>query len=90
MAGTKAAAKAAAEAVLKTDEAGWRTITPADAKALNAATPGHRTTEFWVTIVVILAALVLTLADKIGGEVGLGAITAAGGLYSVSRGLAKG
>lgn len=63
---------------------------PQEIKAFNASTPGYLTTEFWLTLAVIVAALVLTLADKIGGEVGLGAITAAGGLYSVSRGLAKG
>lgn len=64
-------------------------LTGADVKALNAATPGFQTTEFYLSIAVMVCALILTLADKIDGEVGLGAITVAGGLYAVSRGLAK-
>lgn len=59
------------------------------AKAVNAATPGTRTTEFWLAVAVIVAALVLTLASKISGDVGMGAIASAGGLYALSRGLAK-
>lgn len=58
--------------------------------AINAAAPGVRTTEFWLSIAVMVCALILTLADKISGEVGLGAITTAGVGYAVSRGLAKG
>lgn len=84
MAGVKTLVKSQAEHV-----AVHRSLTADEVKALNAATPGYLTTEFWVTIAVIVSALVLTLADKIGGEVGLGAITAAGGAYAVSRGIAK-
>lgn len=59
------------------------------AKAANAAAPGFRTSEFYLSLAVMVCALVLTLADKIGGEAGLGAITAAGVGYAVSRGIAK-
>lgn len=63
--------------------------TPAAVKLINAATPGFRTSEFYLSLAVIVCALILTLADKITGEVGLGAITATGVGYAVSRGLAK-
>lgn len=73
----------------KVPEDAMRNLTSDDVKALNASTPGYLTSEFWLAIAVIAAALVLTLADKITGEVGLGAITASGVGYAVSRGIAK-
>lgn len=71
------------------NEDGLTQFTADEVRVLNAATPGFQTSEFWITLAVIVAALVLTLASKISGEVGLGAITAAGGAYAVSRGIAK-
>lgn len=51
--------------------------------------PGWKTTEFWVTIIVIVAATALLLTDKI--DAGLWAVAAGlpGMAYPVSRGLAK-
>lgn len=64
-------------------------VSAIEARAINASTPGLRTSEFWLALAVIVSALVLTLADKITGEVGLGSITATGVGYAVSRGIAK-
>jgi hypothetical protein len=51
--------------------------------------PGVRTTEFWVTIVVVAAASVLLGLDKIDQSAWLTAAGLSSGSYAVSRGLAK-
>ena len=51
--------------------------------------PGETTTEFWLTVVGIVAAVVLACFGKITGAEALAASTVAGTGYSVSRGLAK-
>lgn len=63
---------------------------PADtARPVTTGNPGWKTSEFWLAVVVAICALVLTLTNKVDGDVGLGAITAAGGIYGLSRGIAK-
>lgn len=52
-------------------------------------TPGYKTTEFWMTLVVILLAFALVLTDHVDGDQWLILAGAGGGAYSVSRGLAK-
>lgn len=52
-------------------------------------TSGLLTTEFYVTVAVIICTLILGLADKIDGGAALAAITGAAAAYSVSRGIAK-
>lgn len=51
--------------------------------------PGYKTTEFWVTTIASLAALVAALAGELSPK--YAALTAgiAQGLYAISRGLAK-
>lgn len=50
---------------------------------------GYKTTEFWVTALTAGSAVVGTLAKVIPGSGGIIAAAIAGGLYAVSRGLAK-
>jgi hypothetical protein len=52
-------------------------------------TEGMHTTEFWLSITVIVSALALSLTGNVSGEIALGAIAATGAGYSVGRGLAK-
>lgn len=57
--------------------------------AATKSKPGTRTTEFYVTIAVMVAAVILAVAGRIPGADALAACTAAGGTYSISRGIAK-
>lgn len=52
-------------------------------------TPGMHTSEFYLTVLVALCALVLALTGHVEGDAALTAITGAGAAYGVSRGLAK-
>ncbi len=51
--------------------------------------PGWQTTEFWILIVVILAASILVGLGKLEPAAFMQAITLSGGAYKISRGLAK-
>jgi len=51
--------------------------------------PGHRTTEFWLTLAVDLAALVAAFADQLPSRYAALAGTVSTGLYALSRGWAK-
>lgn len=52
-------------------------------------TPGMSTSEFALTILVVVSALILALTNHIEGDDALTAITGAVAAYGVSRGLAK-
>lgn len=52
-------------------------------------TEGMRTSEFWLSVSVVVSALALALTGNVSGEIALGAIAATGAGYSVGRGLAK-
>jgi hypothetical protein len=64
-------------------------VTSALGKIVPKYAPGQTTTEFAMTVVGALAAVVLACFGKIDGNIALAAITAAVTGYSVSRGLAK-
>lgn len=51
--------------------------------------PGWMTTEFWLSVVGVVALVVLCLADKVDGTVAGPAIATATLGYAVSRGVAK-
>ncbi len=51
--------------------------------------PGYKTTEFWVALLVIAGAFVATLAGNLPDRYAALASSVAGGLYALSRGLAK-
>jgi hypothetical protein len=51
--------------------------------------PGYKTTEFWVALLVILGSFVSTLAGNLPDRYAALASSVAGGLYALSRGLAK-
>jgi hypothetical protein len=51
--------------------------------------PGVRTTEFWLSVVVILGSAVDALAGSLPDRYAGVAVAVASGLYAVSRGLAK-
>ena len=51
--------------------------------------PGWKTTEFWVVVAPIVAAVVEPLRDRLGGSWALVAACVAAGAYAVARGLAK-
>lgn len=53
------------------------------------AKPGYLTTEFWLTLAVVIAATVLRAMDSIDQAAWMAAAGIATGGYSVSRGLAK-
>jgi hypothetical protein len=53
------------------------------------AKPGLRTTEFWLTLAVIVAASVLLALGKIDQAAWLTAAGVSSGGYAISRGLAK-
>lgn len=52
-------------------------------------TRGYRTTEFWVTVLTQLALLISAVADALPPRYAAIASAAVGGLYAISRGLAK-
>lgn len=52
-------------------------------------TPGMNTSEFYLTILVVLAVLVLALAGDLPSDTAAQTITGAVAAYGVSRGLAK-
>lgn len=58
---------------------------------LSARKPGIKTTEFWVTSLVIVAVVVLVLFDKVSIEqvVDLWPVFVGSGIYTLSRGLVK-
>lgn len=51
--------------------------------------PGYKTTEFWVSVLVAAGALIAALADALPPRYAALAATISGGLYALSRGLAK-
>lgn len=51
--------------------------------------PGHRTTEFLVTVLTSLGALIAAFADQLPPRYAAIAAAASTGAYAVSRGLAK-
>jgi hypothetical protein len=51
--------------------------------------PGIQTTEFWVSALAIVGAVLLTLSGVIPGQWGILASAISAGAYAVSRGLAK-
>jgi len=51
--------------------------------------PGYKTTEFWVSALTTGGALIGALAGALPGTAGIVAASISGGLYAVSRGLAK-
>lgn len=51
--------------------------------------PGHLTTEFWLALAAIAAAVLLCALDKIDGDAAMAAVAAASAGYGLSRGLAK-
>lgn len=51
--------------------------------------PGYKTTEFWVTTIVSVAALVAALAGELSPKYAALAAAISQGLYAVARGLAK-
>jgi hypothetical protein len=51
--------------------------------------PGYLTTEFLVTVLVVIAAVALCIADKIDGTATMATIGAVTTGYSLSRGAAK-
>jgi hypothetical protein len=51
--------------------------------------PGYKTTEFWVALLVIVGSFVATLAGNLPDRYAALASSVAGGLYALSRGLAK-
>ena len=51
--------------------------------------PGYRTTEFWVTSLTSLAALIAALSGNLSPRYAAIAAAVSSGLYGVSRGLAK-
>ena len=53
------------------------------------AKPGWRTTEFWVTTLTSVAALVAALASQLSPRYAALAAAVSEGLYALSRGLAK-
>jgi len=56
---------------------------------VTTSNPGYRTTEFLVTVLVVIVLLILCLADKITGGAATEGITAVTAGYAVSRGIAK-
>jgi hypothetical protein len=51
--------------------------------------PGYKTTEFWVALLVIVGSTLSTLAGNLPDKYAAFASSIAGGLYALSRGLAK-
>jgi hypothetical protein len=51
--------------------------------------PGYKTTEFWVALLVIVGSFLSTLAGSLPDRYAALASSVAGGLYALSRGLAK-
>jgi len=51
--------------------------------------PGIKTSEFWTTVGLGLAAVVLAALDQIEGNVAVAATTILGAIYAAARGLAK-
>jgi hypothetical protein len=51
--------------------------------------PGYKTTEFWVALLVIVGSTLSTLAGNLPDKYAALASSIAGGLYALSRGLAK-
>lgn len=58
-------------------------------RATGAEKPGYLTSEFWLTVLVVVAATVLRLTDDIDADAWMVVAGGATGLYNVSRGLAK-
>jgi hypothetical protein len=52
-------------------------------------TPGMKSSEFGITILVVLSSLLLALTGTVEGDAALTAITGAGAAYGISRGIAK-
>lgn len=60
-----------------------------DLEAPRSSAPGVFTSEFWLTVVGVVAILTLALTSNVEGEWAGTAIAGATGLYGLSRGLAK-
>lgn len=54
-----------------------------------SVTPGHRTTEFWVSALTALGNVVGALAGVIPADFAVTASAIVAGLYAIARGLAK-
>jgi hypothetical protein len=52
-------------------------------------TPGMKSSEFGITVLVVLSALLLAITGTVEGDAALTAITGAGAAYGISRGIAK-
>lgn len=52
-------------------------------------TAGMKTSEFWLTFLIIITATILTLANKLEASQWMVAVGISGAGYSFSRGLAK-
>ncbi|WP_157965261.1 hypothetical protein [Euzebya rosea] len=65
------------------------TPTPDSPAADDGVKPGHRTSEFSVTVAVMVCALLLALAGRIEGEAALAAITAQAIGYGAVRAAVK-
>jgi hypothetical protein len=50
---------------------------------------GYRTTEFWITLLSVLGAIVMASRELLSAPDAAIAASIAAGLYAVSRGLAK-
>jgi len=51
--------------------------------------PGYKTTEFWVTVLTAVGALIAALADQLPPKYAALGAAISSGLYAISRGLAK-
>ena len=51
--------------------------------------PGQKTTEFLVTVSLIVGAVAFAVADKLPAKYAALAVSISGGAYALSRGLAK-
>lgn len=51
--------------------------------------PGYKTTEFWVSLLIIVGSTVASFADKLPPRYAAWASAVAGAAYMLARGLAK-
>lgn len=51
--------------------------------------PGYKTTEFYVSLLIIVGSTLFSIADKLPPRYAAWASTFAGGAYALARGLAK-
>jgi len=51
--------------------------------------PGYKTTEFWLTVIVVLGTTLDSLAGSLPNKYGALVAVVASGLYAIGRGIAK-